>query len=75
LPRADGAGVALATEILVGTGSVRETIKRPQGNPPLKEHMEQGASLYGMQTFEMSVSQLVREGIVEREVARGYLGF
>lgn len=75
LPRADGTGVVLATEVLVCTGSVRETIKRPTGNPPLKELMEQGASLYGMQTFEMSIKQLVRDGLVDREQARSYLGF
>jgi twitching motility protein PilT len=75
LPGADGKGVALAAEVLVGTGSVRESIKRPQGNPPLKELMEQGGSLYGMQTFEMSVRQLVREGVVDREVARAFVGF
>ncbi len=75
LPRADGSGVALAMEVLVGTGSVRESIKRPLGNPPLKELMEQGASLYGMQTFEMSIKQLMRDGLVDREVARQYLGF
>lgn len=75
LPRSDGTGVALATEILVGTGSVRETIKRPLGNPPLKELMEQGASMYGMHTFEMSIMQLLHDAVVEREVARQYLGF
>lgn len=75
LPRSDGAGVVLASEVLVVTGSVRESIKRPQGNPPLKELMEQGASLYGMQTFEMSIKQLVRDGLVDRDQARGYLGF
>ena len=75
LPRVDGTGVVLATEVLVCTGSVRETIKRPTGNPPLKELMEQGASLYGMQTFEMCIKQLVRDGLVDREQARSYLGF
>jgi twitching motility protein PilT len=75
LPRSDGSGLVLATEALVVTGSVRETIKRPQGNPPLKELMEQGASLYGMHTFEMSISQLVHDGLVDRELARSYAGF
>jgi twitching motility protein PilT len=75
LPRADGAGMALAAEVLVTTGSVRESIKRPAGNPPLKELMEQGAEMYGMQTFEMHVKQLVREGVIEREVGRAALGF
>jgi twitching motility protein PilT len=75
LPRADGNGVVLASEVLIVTGSARESIKRPQSNPPLKELMEQGASLYGMQTFEMCIKQLVRDGIVDREQSRAYLGF
>gem|GEM_PF-442216 len=75
LPRADGSGVVLASEVLVGTGSVRETIKRPLGNPPLKELMEQGASMYGMHTFEMSIKQLLHDSVIDREVARQYLGF
>ncbi|MFO7177288.1 MAG: PilT/PilU family type 4a pilus ATPase [Pseudomonadota bacterium] len=74
LPRADGRGMVLAAEVLVGTGSVRESIKRPLGNPPLKELMEAGADMYGMQTFESTVRRLVREGIVDREVARMALG-
>jgi len=74
LPRADGRGMVLAAEVLVGTGSVRETIKRPLGNPPLKELMETGADMYGMQTFESAVRRLVREGIVDREAARIALG-
>ena len=75
LPRSDGQGMALAAEVLVATGSVRETIKRPQGNPPLKELMESGGEMYGMQTFEMHIKQLVREGRVERDVARAAMGF
>ncbi len=75
LPRADGQGMVLASEVLVGTGSVRESVKRPMGNPPLKELMEAGQGMYGMQTFEMSVKQLLREGLVDREVARAAIGF
>jgi twitching motility protein PilT len=75
LPRADGKGRALAAEVLVGTGSVRETIRRPEGNPPLKELMESGTSLYGMQTFEMHVKELVRSGVLDREVGRAAIGF
>ncbi|HEY5955813.1 MAG TPA: PilT/PilU family type 4a pilus ATPase [Polyangiaceae bacterium] len=75
LPRADGTGVVLASEVLIVTGSVRESIKRPQTNPPLKELMEQGASLYGMQTFDMCIKQLVLDGVVDREVARSYVAF
>ena len=75
IPRADGSGEVLATEVLVGTGSIRECIKRPVASPPLKELIEQGASLYGMHTFEMTIKQLVRDGVVDKEHARSYLGF
>jgi len=75
LPRADGNGRVLAAEVVIGTGSVRETIRRPEGNPPLKELMESGQSLYGMQTFEMHVKELVRAGLVDREIGRGAMGF
>jgi twitching motility protein PilT len=75
LPRADGQGMALAAEVLMMTGSVRETIKRPLGNPPLKELMESGGSMYGMQTFEMHIKELIRAGVVEREVGRAAMGF
>ena len=75
LPRADGQGRVLAAEVLIGSGSVRESIKRPEGNPPLKELMEQGGSLYGMQTFEMHVKELLREGTIDREVGRANMGF
>jgi twitching motility protein PilT len=70
LPRVDGNGVALAAEVLVTTGSVRETIKRPLGNPSLKELMEGGQAMYGMQTFEFALRELVRQGLVDREIAR-----
>jgi len=75
LPRADGQGMALAAEVLMATGSVRETIRRPIGNPPLKELMESGGSMYGMQTFELHLKELIRAGIIERDVGRAAMGF
>jgi twitching motility protein PilT len=75
LGRADGQGMVLAAEVLVATGSIRETIKRPMGNPPLKELMEGGQHPYGMQTFEMHIKALVRDGLVDRDVGRAAIGF
>lgn len=75
LPNADDSGMVLAAEVLVASGSVRETLKRPVGNPPLKELMEGGEHPYGMQTFEISIRQLVRDGKVSRDTARAALGF
>jgi twitching motility protein PilT len=70
LPRADGQGIALAAEVLVVTGTARETIRHPEGNPPLKDVMEKGVHPYGMQTFEMSLRDLVKRGVLSKEVAR-----
>ena len=75
IPRKDGQGLVLAAEVLVATGTVRETIKRPEHNPPLKDLMEKGAHPYGMQTFEMHLKQLAAAGLVDRELARAAAGF
>jgi twitching motility protein PilT len=70
LPRKDGSGLVLASEVLVATGTVREAIKRPEGNPGMKELMEKGTHPYGMQTFEMHLKQLLQQGLIDKEVAR-----
>ncbi|MFK7992220.1 MAG: type IV pilus twitching motility protein PilT [Sandaracinaceae bacterium] len=73
LPSVDG-GMALACEILVVTGTARETIRKPEGNLPFKDIMERGVHPYGMQTFEMHLRELVKAGRVEVDVARQALG-
>ncbi|HVY47236.1 MAG TPA: PilT/PilU family type 4a pilus ATPase [Minicystis sp.] len=75
LPRKDDAGRVLAAEVLVATGTVRESLKRPETNPPLKELMEKGVTPYGMQTFEMHLRQLVAQGLVTKDVARAAATF
>jgi twitching motility protein PilT len=73
VPRAGG-GLALAMEILVVTGTVREALKRPESNPPLKELMERGVTPYGMQTFQMALRNMVKSGVITKETAQAYLG-
>ncbi len=75
LPKKDGAGLVLAAEILVVTGTVREAIKRPENNPTLKECMEKGVHPYGMQTFEMHLKQLVAAGVMDKDIARAAMTF
>jgi len=75
LPKKDGSGLVLAAEVLVATGTVRESIKRPEGNPSLKELMEKGTHPYSMQTFEMHLKQLLMQGMVEKDIARAAAGF
>jgi twitching motility protein PilT len=75
LPKRDNSGLVLAAEVLVATGTVREAVKRPENNPPLKELMEKGVHPYGMQTFEMHLKQLVQQGLLDKEVAKAAAGF
>jgi twitching motility protein PilT len=70
LPAKDGESRVLATELLVITGTARESIRKPDKNPGLKEVMERGVHPYGMQTFEMAVRKLVAEERITVEVAR-----
>jgi twitching motility protein PilT len=73
--RCDREGLVLASEVLVVTGTVREAIKRPESNPPLKDLIEKGAHPYGMQTFEMHLKHLLGQGVIDRETARLASGF
>ena len=73
VPRLDG-GLVAAVEILVNTATARESLRRPEGNLPLKDVMERGVHPYGMQTFEMHLKELVRSGVVSVETARTTLG-
>jgi twitching motility protein PilT len=74
LPRQDGQGIVIATEALMVTGTARETIRKPEGNPPLKEVMEKGVHPYGMHTFEMSLRELVKQGLISVDAARAAMG-
>lgn len=73
LPAADG-GLALAAEVLVVTGTARETLRKPEGNPSLKDIMERGTHPYGMQTFEMHLRELVKAGRLTVEEAKAAMG-
>jgi len=73
LPRSDG-GMVAAVEVLVNTLTARESIKKPEGNLPLKDVMERGVHPYGMQSFEMHIKELARSGIISMETARSTLG-
>ncbi len=72
VPRLDG-GLCAAVEVLVNTPTARESIRRPDGNMPLKDVMERGIHPYGMQTFEMHLKELVRNGVISVETARAAL--
>jgi twitching motility protein PilT len=73
--RKEEQGRILVSEVLIVTGTVREALKRPESNPPLKDLIEKGTHPYGMQTFEMHLKHLVAQGVIDLETARGAVGF
>jgi len=73
--RKEDQGRILVSEVLIVTGTVREALKRPESNPPLKDLIEKGTHPYGMQTFEMHLKHLVAQGVIDLETARGAVGF
>ena len=64
----------LVAEALVVTGTARESIRKPEGNMPLKDVMENGTHPYGMLTFEMHIRQLVSEGKLSLDLAKQTMG-
>ena len=69
IPRADGAGRAPAVEIMVNTPTIREYILSPDKTALIGAVVAEGTSQYGMQTFDQSVMQLLREGLITEEEA------
>ncbi len=67
LPRSDGEGRVLATEIMVATPGVRNLI-REQAVEQLPTAIQTG-SQYGMRTMDRSLKDLYKEGVISQEVA------
>ena len=58
-----------ALEILVSTGLVRELIADKDRTKELADAITKGYTTYGMQSFDQSLMQLVKEGLVTYEEA------
>jgi twitching motility protein PilT len=65
VPRAGGRGRVPAVEVLVANARVTERIADPTRMGELADEMSNG-DLYGMQTFDQSLAQLYRDGLVTR---------
>jgi twitching motility protein PilT len=68
LPRAGGRGRVPAVEVLVGNARVSQRVADPERLLELETEMQQG-DLYGMNTFDQSVVELYRNGLITRNDA------
>jgi twitching motility protein PilT len=69
MPRADGLGRVPAAEVLIRTAFVRECIENKEKTKLIKEAIQAGTSQYGMQTFDQSLYQLYKSGLITLEEA------
>lgn len=68
--RADGKGRAPAVEILITTQTVRSCILEPEKTSSLRDVIAQGKTLYGMQTFDQSLFDLLQNGLITYDEAK-----
>lgn len=67
LPRADGEGRILATEVMVATPGIRNLIR--EGEVAQIPSLIQMGAQYGMRTMDKCLKNLYRKGIITKEVA------
>jgi twitching motility protein PilT len=67
--RGDGAGVVPAVEVMVSTALVRECIAVKERTREIHDAIVRGYKTYGMQTFDQSLMQLWRQGLVSYDEA------
>lgn len=67
LPRADGEGRILATEVLVATSGIRNLIR--EGEVAQIPSLIQMGAQYGMHTMDKSLKEMYKKGIISRGAA------
>ncbi|MBN1587660.1 MAG: type IV pilus twitching motility protein PilT [Candidatus Omnitrophica bacterium] len=71
LPRADGEGRVLATEIMVGTPAIRNLVREKEIEQ-IPSMIHTGAR-HGMHTMDQSIRGLHEVGLIDRAVAKAYM--
>jgi len=69
LPRADGIGRVPAVEVLISTPYIRDCIENKEKTKYIREQIALGTSQYGMQTFDQSLFQLYKSGLITLDEA------
>jgi twitching motility protein PilT len=68
--RTDGKGRVVACEIMRRTQSIQECIADPMKTDIMREYLEKGKELYGMQTFDQHLTELYTAGVIDLASAR-----
>ncbi len=69
LPRADGIGRVPAVEVMRVTPYIRDCIENKEKTKYIRDQISLGTSQYGMQTFDQSLFQLYKNGLITLDEA------
>lgn len=69
IARADGKGMVPAVELMVTTERIREMIEDPARTREINDAISQGKHPYGMQSFDQSLAEIVRDRKITYEEA------
>jgi twitching motility protein PilT len=69
VPRADGTGRVPGAEVMIATSYIRECIENKDKTKFIREQIALGTSQYGMQTFDQSLYQLYKGGLITLDEA------
>jgi twitching motility protein PilT len=69
VPRADGQGRVPAAEVMISTPYIRDCVENKEKTKYIREQIALGTSQYGMQTFDQSLYQLYKGGLITLEEA------
>jgi twitching motility protein PilT len=67
--RSDAAGRVPAVEVMINTPYVQECILAPERTRQIRDAIAAGTSQYGMQTFDQSLYDLYRRGLISEATA------
>ncbi len=67
--RSDGAGRVPAVEVMIVTPYIRDCIENKEKTKLIREQIALGTSQYGMQTFDQSLYQLYKNGLITLDEA------
>ena len=69
VPKTDGKGRVPAVEVLIATATIKDCILDPDKTKMITDAIAQGALHYGMQTFDQSLFNLFKTGLITYEEA------
>jgi len=72
IPRMDGKGRVPAVEIMVNTPFIQDCITKKEKVAQIRDAIAAGVSQYGMQTFDQSIYQIYKKGLISFDLGLQY---